>query len=104
MRAVYDDPRNLSDDQLRALAQKGGMIGTLLFEPLLAEYSIASLLDHIDHAVQVMGGTQYVGVSYLGNDPPHLEVFPKKARSVPKSDKSPPVWVFESNTSPCSKA
>ena len=88
-RAVFNHPRNLSDDQLRALAQKGGVAGMHFFGMMMAEYTMKHFLDHVDHAVKVMGGAQYVGIGYLGNDPPHLEAFPKKGKSVPKNEKYP---------------
>ena len=88
-RAVFDHPRNLSDEMLQALAKKGGVCGIHLFGPMMAEYTMAHFLDHVDHVVKVMGGTEYVGVGYLGNDPPHLEVFPAKHKSVPKNAEYP---------------
>ena len=88
-RAVYDHPRNLSDDMLRALAQNGGVCGIHYFGMMMAEYTMKHFLDHIDHVVEIMGGTQYVGIGYLGNDPPHIDVFPSKAASVPKNARYP---------------
>lgn len=82
-RAVYDHPRNLSDDMLRALAQNGGVAGAHLLTLMMAEYTMAHFLDHIVHMVEVMGSSQHVGLGYLGNDPPHIDVFPRKAASVP---------------------
>jgi membrane dipeptidase len=65
-RAVHDTPRNLSDDQLRALAARGGVLGIMAL-PLVvdpSDWSIDRLIDHIDHAVGVMG-IEHVG---LGGD------------------------------------
>jgi membrane dipeptidase len=62
-RTVYDTPRNLSDDQLRALAERGGVLGVMAI-PLsvdLAAPSLERVLDHIDHAVSVMG-VDHVGI------------------------------------------
>ena len=88
-RAIFDHHRNLSDDQLRALAQHGGVAGMHFLRMMMAEYTMEHYLDHIDHVVKVTGSTEYVGIGYLGNDPPHLKVFPQKARSVPKNEKYP---------------
>jgi membrane dipeptidase len=88
-RAVYDHPRNLSDDQLRALAQGGGVAGMHFLAMMMAEYTMEHFLDHIDHVVKVTGSTAHVGIGYLGNDPPHVEVFPRKAASVPRDDAHP---------------
>ena len=56
-RAVYDTPRNLSDDQLRAVADHGGVLG-VLGHPVgvgTREPTVGRMIDHIDHAVEVMG-------------------------------------------------
>jgi membrane dipeptidase len=56
-RAVRDHPRNLSDPQLGALAARGGVLGlmalALVVDP--ERPTIERLLDHLDHAVGVMG-------------------------------------------------
>ncbi len=65
-RGVYDSPRNASDDQLRALAERGGILGVMAL-PLTVDPSrptIDRLIDHVDHAVSVMG-IEHVG---LGGD------------------------------------
>ena len=65
-RAVYDHPRNLSDEALRTLAAHGGVIGIML-HPLAVDANRPTLdrvVDHVDHAVQVMG-IEHVG---LGSD------------------------------------
>ena len=56
-RAVVETPRNLSDDQLRALAARGGVVGVLAHPFVLkpGEPTIDRLVDHIDHAATVMG-------------------------------------------------
>jgi membrane dipeptidase len=62
-RAVEDVERNLSDDQLRALAARGGVLG-LMTLALVVGYdrpTIDGLLDHLDHAVSVMG-IEHVGL------------------------------------------
>ena len=61
-RALVDAPRNLSDEQLRALADRGGVLG-LMALALVVGYENATvdgLLDHLDHAVSVMG-VEHVG-------------------------------------------
>jgi membrane dipeptidase len=65
-RAVCDTPRNLSDDQLRMLAERGGVLGVMLL-PLVIDpnnLDVARAVDHVDHAVSVMG-IEHVG---LGGD------------------------------------
>ena len=129
-RALAAHPRNLTDDQLRAIARNGGVVGINFFpvflddhfraqyaevnrrlrpqfdsirarypgHPGLADFEIdrfrgqhldnldipdiGRLLDHIDHAVQVMG-VDHVG---LGSDFDGISVLPrpmKDATSLP---------------------
>ncbi|MDP6776163.1 MAG: dipeptidase [Candidatus Latescibacteria bacterium] len=62
-KAVCDHPRNLDDDQIRALARNGGSMGITFVPRFVAaeEPTFDRLLDHIDHAVQV-GGIDHVGI------------------------------------------
>ena len=56
-RAVNDHPRNLTDAQLRALADRGGIFG-LMLHPLAIDPrqpTIARAIDHLDHAAEVIG-------------------------------------------------
>jgi membrane dipeptidase len=56
-RAVHDHPRNLTDDQLGALAERGGLLGMMLL-PLVVDLerpTIDRAIDHLEHAVEVMG-------------------------------------------------
>lgn len=57
--------RNLSDEQLRALAQNGGVAGVTFVDAFVAEQrelaTLERLLDHIDHMVQV-AGVEHVGI------------------------------------------
>jgi membrane dipeptidase len=56
-RALLDTPRNVSDDQLRAIAERGGVVG-LMALPLVVDPdrpTIDRLIDHVDHAVSVAG-------------------------------------------------
>ncbi|MFT3864433.1 MAG: membrane dipeptidase [Solirubrobacterales bacterium] len=56
-RAVYDVPRNLDDDQLRALAERGGVLGLMVL-PLAVDPrtpTLARFVDHLDHAVATIG-------------------------------------------------
>lgn len=56
-RAVNDHPRNLTDDQLRRLAARGGVLG-LMLHPLAVDHAdrtIARAVEHLEHAVEVAG-------------------------------------------------
>jgi len=67
-RALCDHPRNLDDEQLRALAETGGVLGLTFVRPFLAEdwraVTTEHILNHLDHAVQLVG-SEHVG---LGSD------------------------------------
>ena len=66
-RALCDHPRNLTDDQMRALAAKGGVAQTTIYNGFLRKDGQATILDvmaHLDHAIDVMG-IDHVG---LGTD------------------------------------
>ncbi|HET9287239.1 MAG TPA: membrane dipeptidase [Gaiella sp.] len=56
-RSVYDTPRNLDDDQLRALADAGGIFGLMLHPIAIGpeQRTIDGVVDHLEHAVSVMG-------------------------------------------------
>jgi membrane dipeptidase len=57
-RAVFDTPRNLDDDQLRAIADAGGLFGLMLHPIAIGpeRRTIDGVIDHLEHAVSVMGG------------------------------------------------
>ena len=66
-RALCDHPRNLTDDQMRALAKKGGVAQTTIYHGFLrkdAEATINDVIAHLEHAIDVMG-IDHVG---LGTD------------------------------------
>ena len=63
-RALCDHPRNLTDDQLRALAAKGGVAQVTFYNGFLRTDGQASILDavaHLNHMVDVMG-VEHVGI------------------------------------------
>lgn len=55
---LCDVPRNLTDDQMRALAAKGGVAHTTLYHGFLRKEGEADIMDaiaHLEHAIDVMG-------------------------------------------------
>ena len=77
-RALCDHPRNLTDEQMRALAARGGVMQVTLYEGFLVDSSsaqgegsealrggrqatIKDAVRHINHAVSVMG-VEHVGI------------------------------------------
>jgi len=67
-RALCEHPRNLTDDQIRAVADNGGVIGVTYVPSFMdadeSKHTMERLLDHFDHIAQV-GGTDCIG---LGSD------------------------------------
>jgi membrane dipeptidase len=64
--AVHPHPRNLDDDQIRAVARKGGVIGVIFVAPYLGGMfcTLDRIAEHIEHVVAV-GGEDCVA---LGSD------------------------------------
>ena len=63
-RALCDHPRNLTDDQMRALAAKGGVMQITMYNGFLVKDGEATVLDglrHLEHAIEVMG-IDHVGI------------------------------------------
>ena len=66
-RALCDHPRNLTDEQIKAIVARGGFIGINFFSSFLVERGEATLSDvarHIDRIAQ-LGGISCLG---LGSD------------------------------------
>lgn len=71
-RALCDHPRNLTDEQIKALAERGGVMGINFFVPFLrrdGQASIDDIVRHIDHIVGLVGpahvgfGSDFDGIS-----------------------------------------
>lgn len=71
-RAVADHPRNLDDDQLRAIAERGGVVGVTFNPAFLTGRNDATVDDvvrHIEHVASVAGiacvgvGSDFDGIS-----------------------------------------
>lgn len=64
-KALCDVPRNLTDDQLRALAAKGGVAHITLYHGFLRndeqEATVLDAIAHLEHAIDIMG-VEHVGI------------------------------------------
>lgn len=63
-RSLCDVPRNLTDDQLRSIARKGGVVQVTLYHGFLKKEGEASILDaleHLNHMIRIMG-VEHVGI------------------------------------------
>lgn len=69
-RALCDHMRNKSDEVLKAVAAKGGVIGAVAFAPMLADAAFTTLDDYvrmIDYLVNL------VGIDHVGLGPDFME-------------------------------
>jgi microsomal dipeptidase-like Zn-dependent dipeptidase len=63
-RALCDHPRNLTDEQMKALAQKGGVAQVTMYNGFLRTDEKSTILDaveHLNHMVNIMG-IEHVGI------------------------------------------
>jgi membrane dipeptidase len=63
-RAVYDHPRNVTDEQIRACARTGGVIGVVGLSYFLgdaADPKLETLVQHVAYIAELVG-TEHVGI------------------------------------------
>jgi membrane dipeptidase len=79
-RALTDLPRNKTDEQLRRLADKGGVVGIYLmpFLRISGQPTAVDVVRHVEHAVRVCG-EDHVGVGSDNSITP-LELTPEFRR------------------------
>lgn len=72
-RRVWDHPRNLDDDQIVAVAERGGVVGIHALPAFVDEShpTVDRLVDHITHMVELVG-IEHVGFGgdFIRNDGP----------------------------------
>lgn len=85
-RALTDHPRNLSDEQLRAISSRGGVVGIVLYNPFLKtadnQVTLQDVFAHADHMISTMG-EDHVGIG-SDMDGARIEDFPEELRSIDK--------------------
>jgi membrane dipeptidase len=72
-KAVHDHPRNKTDAHLRALAERGGVIGIFQINPYLGpkeRNTLDDFLRHVTHAIR-MAGVEHVAI---GSDREHRTI------------------------------
>ena len=78
--AIVKNPRNIDDDQIKACAAKGGVIGLAPWGPLVlkadqtTQPNLDDFIDHLDHVAQLTGSTDHLGIGTdmsLGTYPDH---------------------------------
>ncbi len=79
--AIVENPRNITDEQIKACAATGGVIGLAPFGPFTLKRghrewpSTSEFVDHIDHVAQLVGSTDHIGIGTdmsLGTYPDHV--------------------------------
>jgi membrane dipeptidase len=63
-KAVCDHPRNKTDEQIKALAARGGVIGLTCFNWFVSDKprsTLEDLLDHYDHTAKLVG-VEHIGI------------------------------------------
>ncbi len=79
-KALADNPRNITDEQIKSCAEKNGVIGLSPWGPMVLKTgqtkrpTVEDFIDHVDYVVQLLGSTDYIGVGTdmsLGTYPDH---------------------------------
>jgi membrane dipeptidase len=79
-KALVDNARNVDDEQIRAMAARGGVIGLVNWGPLLFKQgmttrpTVGDFLDHVDYVADLLGTTAHIGIGTdfsLGSYPRH---------------------------------
>ena len=109
--AVNPHPRNKSDDLLRAVAEKGGVVGIYdlpFLSPPSRQPTVADYIAHLRHALKVCGGdhvgigsdAMLVGFDTSADNIRHYlnVVADRKARGIGAPDEEQPPFVAGMNT------
>ena len=106
VKTVRDSPRNLSDEQIRRVAEMGGVIGMNGFPPFVANTSrptLDDLLKHVDYIAELVGidhvglgiDFEYIDESMQKDSLAHYEHFVKTGQWNPKDYPPPPYYYPE---------
>jgi membrane dipeptidase len=70
---LADNPRNLTDDQIKAIASTGGLVGAVFYPPFVRVDSptLEHILDHVDYMRDL------VGIEHIGIGPDFVDYAPE---------------------------
>ncbi|WP_101523454.1 dipeptidase [Nocardioides houyundeii] len=80
VQATCDENRNLSDDQIRAVAATGGVVGIGYWDAAICDRSPAAVVDALEHVIEVAGietaalGSDYDGATTVAWDTSEIAV------------------------------
>jgi membrane dipeptidase len=86
MHAFNPIPRNKTDEQIKAVAERGGVIGINAIARLITAdgpkhgATLDQYLDQVDHVVELTGGTDHVGIGLDINEGMTAESFAERRR------------------------
>jgi membrane dipeptidase len=87
-RALHDISRNTSDEQIRRIADRGGVVGLANGRSFLGRAGVSGYVDHIEHVLEVGGadtpalGTDFDGAIVPAEGMPDVTSFPLVTREL----------------------
>lgn len=99
VRAVFDHPNNLTDEQLDLVAANGGVVGIsgVPFYTGGPDVTLATMIDHVDHVVQRIG-VDHVGIG-LAIFENHPRSFYDRFANLPQEIYGTPPWSWPTDIS-----
>ena len=102
-KGVCESPRNLTDEQIKRVAEMGGVIGINGFPPFVTRKRLPALddlLKHVDYIVELVGidhvglgiDFEYIGESMQDASKAHYEYFVQTGQWDPKDYPPPPYY------------
>ncbi|MCB9138706.1 MAG: membrane dipeptidase [Caldilineaceae bacterium] len=81
VKSLVEHPRNIDDEQIKAVSRRNGVIGVVCWGPLLfkpdsvSRPTVDDLVEHVDYLAQMLGTTDNIGIGTdfsLGSYGSHL--------------------------------
>lgn len=76
VRSVHDHPRNFTDEQIRMLADSGGMLNLIYIPRFIGQgiEPVEGIMNHLRYVVDLVG-VEHVGIGGLGTDSDEMQMF-----------------------------